>query len=303
MVQATAFQGVRAPGASRPPQVQRWTWTIRVAALVLGVSCSAGLIASDVPDIRVETLNAGTSGRDERKLALQSLPLQRLTPEQRQKANAVLQDVSLFRRLPKIRCESDPRMHGYFCDHPDVAVSIWRAMGVSGLKMTKTAPGKYTCDAGDGTVGDMEVLYRTPSSSLVVCTGTFTSPLLPKPIKGAGLMHLQVTTQKDSLGNSLVTQQADMFISFPSQAVDFVARTIAPVTNKIMDKNFEEVSLFLRMMDEASQVRPDWIYEVSGQLDGVKKEDAGKLVELTKSIHAAHAPQIGAQPATTSAVR
>ncbi len=73
-----------------------------------------------------------------------------------------------------------------------------------------------------------------------------------------------------------------MFISFPSQAVDFVARTIAPVTNKIMDKNFEEVSLFLRMMDEASQVRPDWIYEVSGQLDGVKKEDAGKLVELAE---------------------
>ncbi len=42
--------------------------------------------------------------------------------------------------------------------------------------MTKTAPGKYMDDAGDGTVEDMEVLYRTPSSSLVVCTGTFTSP-------------------------------------------------------------------------------------------------------------------------------
>lgn len=242
--------------------------------------------ADGVPEIRVDTLEVGTSTRDMKRKALQAVPLTQLPAAQRAVADSILQDISLFRRLPTIRCESDARIYTYFCDHPDVAVSIWRAMGVSGVKMTETGRGAFACDAGDGTLGQVEVLYRTAASSLVSCKGTFTSPLLPKPIKGSALMHVQVQTQRDPSGKTYIIHKADLFVSFPSTAVDAVARTIAPVSNKMMDRNFEEISLFIRMMDEASRRRPEWIFDVAPRLDGVAKERPAELVDLTRQVHA-----------------
>lgn len=255
------------------------------SAVLLAVTGSS-IRADEIPEIRVDTLEVGTSSRDVKRKALQAVPLAQLPAAQRATVDSILQDISLFRRLPTIRCESDTRIYSYFCDHPDVAVSIWRAMGVSGVKMTETGRGAFSCDAGDGTLGQVEVLYRSAASSLVSCKGTFTSPLLPKPIKGSALMHVQAQTQRDPSGKTYVIHKADLFISFPSTAVDAVARTIAPVSNKMMDKNFEEISLFVRMMDEASRRKPEWVFDIAPKLEGVGKERPAELVDLTRQVNA-----------------
>ncbi len=257
-----------------------------LASAALLTVASAPAHADEIPEIRVDTLEAGSSARDTKRKALQAVPLTQLPAAQRAVADSILQDISLFRRLPTIRCETDARIYTYFSDHPDVAVSIWRAMGVSGVKMAETGRGAFSCDAGDGTLGQVEVLYRTPASSLVSCKGTFTSPLLPKPIKGAALMHVQVQTQREPSGKTYIIHKADLFVSFPSTAVDAVARTISPVCNKMMDRNFEEISLFVRMMDEASRRRPEWIYDIAPKLEGVAKERPTELVDLTRQVNA-----------------
>lgn len=278
---------------------------LRVAAALalLLVVTGRSVLADEIPEIKVDTLETGTSSRDAKKKALQVLPLAHLAPAQRAVADAIVQDISLFRRLPTIRCETDPRIYTYFCDHPDVAVSIWRAMGVSAVKMAETGRGAFSCDAGDGTLGQVEVLYRTPTSSLVSCKGTFTSPLLPKPIKGSALLHLQVQTQLDGAGKNCIVHKGDLFVSFPSTAVDAVARTIAPVSNKMIDRNFEEISLFVRMMDEAARRKPEWIYDIAPKLEGVGKERPVELVDLTRQVQGGAAPRTAVIPVNGTLMR
>jgi hypothetical protein len=276
---------------------------VLLAVVAAFTGSAAETQAQAIPEIKVDTLEAGSSARDVKKRALQGLPLAQLSQANRAVADAVLQDVSLFRRLPTIRCETDSRMYGYFLDHPDVAVSIWRAMGISGVKMTEVAGGGFACDAGDGTLGQVEVLHRSPTSNLVSCKGTFTSPLLPKPIKGSAIMHLQVQHQRDATGKNYVVHKADLFISFPSHAVDAVAKTIAPVSNKMMDRNFEEISMFVRMMDEAARIRPAWVYDIAPKLEGVAADRPQKLVTLTQTIHREGVKQVAAQPAVSAQTR
>lgn len=287
----------------RMPSRSGTPFRLVAAVALLLVVTGRSAIADDVPEIKVDTLETGTSSRDAKKKAMQLLPLTHLPPAQRAVADAVLQDISLFRHLPTIRCETDPRIYTYFCDHPDVAVSIWRAMGVSGVKMSETGRGAFSCDAGDGTLGQVEVLYRSATSSLVSCKGTFTSPLLPKPIKGSALMHLQVQVQRDGAGKNCIVHKGDIFVSFPSTAVDAVARTIAPVSNKMIDRNFEEISLFVRMMDEAARRKPEWIYDIAPKLEGVAKERPVELVDLTQQIHGAAAPRSAVVPVNGTQTR
>ncbi|GIT30470.1 MAG: hypothetical protein Ct9H300mP1_25160 [Planctomycetaceae bacterium] len=49
-----------------------------------------------------------------------------------------------------------------------------------------------------------------------------------------------------------MTHQAALFLAFPQQSVRNVAKLISPVTNMIADRNFRDISLFLRMMQVAS---------------------------------------------------
>ena len=252
-------------------------------------TASPATTAADADDanrqIRIEVIEKGTSSRSERKEAIQLLPSKELTPESQELVQSILDKLSLYRRLPVIQCESDPRVVQFFTEHPDVAVSIWRAMEISEFSMRQTGPFDYESDSGDGSLGTVQVLYRTPQEQLILCSGQFKSPALPKPIEARALMFMHADYGRDAQGKPVTTCRADVFVSFPSATVQSVARLIAPVSNRIADRNFEEVVTFIRMMHVAMTEQPVWVEQVAGRLEGVQADRPDKLVELTSKIY------------------
>jgi hypothetical protein len=241
--------------------------------------------ASLQDQLNVEILAEGTSARAALKSAVAAIPFDRLQPAARQQAANVVNAAGLYRRLPIVRCEVDPRVHAFFTTHPDVAVSIWRAMDVSALQMYQTGPHEYESDAGDGTQGVITVLYRTPECCVVLCNGQFTNPLVKKPIQAEGLLCLYTQFARAADGRAFATHQADVFVVFPSQTVETVAKLISPVSNKIADKNLEELCLFLRFMDAAMSTQPGWVENVSGRLDGLLAGRPEQLLQLTAEVY------------------
>ena len=79
----------------------------------------------------VNTMKTGSSTTAVRKQALHDLPLERLSNEARGKAESLLKNIGMFRRLPSLSFEVDPDVYGYFVRNPDVAVATWRAMDIS----------------------------------------------------------------------------------------------------------------------------------------------------------------------------
>jgi hypothetical protein len=244
--------------------------------------------------MRVDLLDKGNSSRDEMQAAVRRVPFGEFTPAVRERIRPVLESPTLFRRLPRIRCEVDSRVYSYFTTHPDVAVSIWRAMGISDMQMRQTGPWEYETDLTDGTQGVINVLYRSADKHIVMCEGQFKSPLLAKPIHSIGLMSLQVEYTRDASGRSHVTHSADVFVLFPSHAVEAVARLISPMSFKMADRNFEEVTLFLRMMDEAMTRQPGWVEQIAPRLEGVLPGRDGELLDVMTQVFAdaqQHQPQ------------
>lgn len=261
------------------------TTTVASPAARGGAVQPAAPIAGAGDLLRVEVLAPGNSSRAMLRAAADGVPLNRLQPADRQRARTVLSSISLYRRLPTVRCEVDPRVYTYFTTHPDVAVSIWRAMDVSNLQMRQTGPLEYEADAGDGTQGVISLLYRGPDCCLIHCDGQFTNPVVKKPIRAQGLMCLYTEFSRTSDGRTLATNRADIFVTFPSQTVETVARLIAPVSNRIADRNLEELSLFLRFMDAAMTTQPGWVEDVSTRLDGLLPGRREQLLQLTAEVY------------------
>lgn len=249
-----------------------------VALWLLGVRPCAAEEAKPVID--VEVVSSGSSVAAMRKKALTDLPLDKIPADLRPKVDEITKSISLFRRMPTLKFTSDPEVYGFFLAHPDVAVSLWRVMDISTFEMWQTGPTSYEADSHDGSTGAVEVLHSSADRQLVLCEGSFKSPLLLKPIKARSLLHLQPTFQKGADGQTTVTHTLDMFVSFPSQPVDITAKLISPVSHAMADRNFREVSLWVAMMNVGMVQHPDWVEQLAGKMDGVLEVRRGQLLKV-----------------------
>lgn len=236
-------------------------------------------------DLDIQLITRGVSSNVARKEAIASLPIRHMSEPSRKLAEDVLRNQSLFRRLPTVAFDTDPDVYLFFATHPDVAVSIWRTMEISKFEMWQTGPDSYEADAGDGSLGLVEVLHRSRESNVIFCDGQYKSPLLVKPIHARSLLHLQSTYSLDKSGQQVVTHYADLFVSFPSQTVETAAKLISPVSNVIADRNFREISLFVKMMSLAMQNQPGWVERIAEQLEGVLPLRRTQLLKLAAQVY------------------
>ncbi len=234
----------------------------------------------------ITLLTKGSSTRSSRKECLSQIPLDQMTQANRTNAEHVLKDLSMFRVLPKIHLDVNHSAYAFFIAHPDVVVSIWREMKLSEFQMWQTGPYSYEVDAGDGTVGTLDVIHQTPKETIVLCSGVYKSPLLAKPISAKALLHLQTEyfPGQDKKIDS-ISHQVSMYVSFPSQTVEMAAKILAPVSNAILDRNFKEVSIFMHMMSLAMERQPGWVERIAGQLEGVLPVRRPQLLKVAARVY------------------
>jgi len=234
-----------------------------------------------------KVLKKGSSGRSARQAGLKSLPLEKMTQENRKKAEEHLDRVSLFRELPTLQFHVEPEVYRFFTLHPEVAVSVWRAMEISKFQMRLSGANKYVAENDDGTSGEIQVLFRGRNQHVILCRGFYKSPLISKSIQADAMIHLQTEFLKDDKGRPLARHRVHMFVSFPSQAVQAAAKLVSPVSNLIIDRNFQEISMFLQLMSTAMARQPGWVEHIAAKLEGVEKKRKTELIDLTADVYIA----------------
>ena len=242
----------------------------------------------EFPELTVDIVRRGSSSWTALRKAQAALPLNRLNARQRQRADRILRNRSMFRRLPTVSLEAEPDVYRWFTRNPEAAVSIWRVLQISQFELTPHGRDTWTGKANDGSNGTIEVLLRTPTEQLLLCEGEYKNPLLPKPIQARALMYLKTQSEKQRGGVSKITHDLDLFVSFPSQTVETVAKVISPVSNMIADRNFRELSLFVRFMTVAMQRQPGWVEQVSQRIDGVTNRQREELLKLSAGVFVAN---------------
>lgn len=242
-----------------------------------------------------QVVQKGTSSRDVREQSIKRLNGIPLTKSGRQTANNVVENMSLYRRLPEVCFEVNPETYEYLLGHPDVVVSLWQAMGISAMKLQQTGSFKYELDNNDGTISNMYYLRKSKTSNVIYCQGEFKSPLLKKPISARGILCLNSKFEKRKDGTVFVRHHADVFITFPSAAIETAARLISPVSNYIADRNFQEISLFMHTISLTMARQPSWVQQMANRLQGVHPDRAEELHEVILNNYQANQKRLATQ--------
>ena len=245
-------------------------------------SCSADQLKDLAEKAGIRILADGESSAGAEDQARSTMPLKGMTQENRQRAQLIIKERSHFRRLPSLEYTIDEPMFRYLLSHPDVAVSTWRVMGISRFEMWQTAQNEYEALAIDGSEGIADILYQDDNQMVFVCQGSYHNPLLPRPMQASALIWFRAVYTPNAEGTHVVTQEADVFVRFPSSGVSAIAKVLTPVLYSLMDRNLFEISLYGSMMCRAVLDEPEWVVQVAQQMEGVLPQRKGELVEVAR---------------------
>jgi hypothetical protein len=257
---------------------QRFVWLLAPIIWLCGSSVRADQLEVLAAKSGIRIVSVGESSAELQKKAASQMPLNLMTTDKRQRAQKLLQSCNQYRKLPTLQYSIDEPIYRYLLQHPDVAVSTWRVMGISRFEMLQTGPLEYEAHAIDGSEGIADILYQDAAQTIFVCEGNYHNVLLPKPIEASALIWFRAHYAPGADGTHVVSQRADVFVRFPSTSISTLAKMLTPVTNTMMDRNVLEISLYASMMSRAVRDEPEWVVQVAQQLEGVMPQ---RRVELT----------------------
>jgi hypothetical protein len=226
----------------------------------------------------------GTSSAAARASAVQSIPFDKLDAASRSKINTVLNNASIYRRMPTRTVNCDPDLYLFLVRHPDVVVNIWEILGVAQMQLRQTDVDSFHINEAEGTAASMEYLYHSSNQQIIYGKWTYTGPLLARKINGHCLAMLRSSYVKEANGKYYITAQMDGFISIESGGAELIARTLQPLMVKNVDNNFIQTVAFLGSLSKTAEVNPQGMVRLADRLTHVQPATRQQLGDVVNSV-------------------
>jgi hypothetical protein len=238
-----------------------------------------------------QQLTTGTSSRNAKDEAIKCIPLHDMTPDAQAKISAVLQDHSLYRRLPMTQIECDSEYYTFLCRYPEVIVSIWRLMGVTEMDSQRTGPFELHTEDGAGGTNDVELIYGNDQIHVFYGTGKYEGPVLRKPVNGQCVLVLRTSSADDPTGKSTQTSKLDIFLKIENAAAGIIAKTLNPLVGKTADQNFVETMKFVQRLNETTSRNGPGVQGMAYRLDGLTPEVRQSFIDVAGRVFERSQPE------------
>lgn len=232
-------------------------------------------------DIRNEKLLDASTSPTAMKEAMRKIPWNQLSPQAKKKVQGVLAEKTLYRRLPQQSIFCEPILYHFFLEHPDVVVAMWEKLGVTQISLKENGrAGLYHLKESVGSVGSVEIVYRSDSLCVVYCKGNYTGPFIPGSIDGESVLVLHSVFEQDEDGEPYVVAQLDAFVSMQNFGVDVFAKLFSSMLGKIADNNFEQTLAFVGNTSEAAQSNPEIVKRLALRLESIPKPVRDEFIKV-----------------------
>ena len=215
--------------------------------------------------------DGGSSSREARRQAIDSLPLGRMTDPARRTVEKALRETTLYRRLPVQTFACDTALLEFALAHPEAIVDVWRVLGISRLSLDPAGPQQWRLSDGYGTVGGLRLVHRERrgSGGLLVFHGRggYSGTLAPKPLTGGCLILVRHHPEPPAAdGRDRQTVQIDAFLDVDGMGLELVTRTLQPLIVHSAAVNLGEVCLFMESLSAAAERNPAGVVRLAERL-------------------------------------
>jgi hypothetical protein len=223
---------------------------------------------------------------------LETVPLERLTPQAQQTIREIADKPTLYRRLPTQAIRCDEQMFLFLARRPETIIGIWDLMGITNVEAKRTGPYEMEAVDGCGTTCDVNLLYGDRNLHVYVADGVYDGKYAQKPITGRGIFVLKSTYAVAEDGGTTVHGSLDCYVKLNHLGVDLLARSLGGLIGKSADHNFIETARFISQISQACKSNPGSMLEMADQLpqvDATTKRQFARVISSVADRHLADA--------------
>ncbi len=256
------------------------------AAMVLGLFvCFSTAQAADP--------RAATTSTAARQEAIAALPLAQLAAEDQAAVSYVLENTSIYRRMPTEVLQCDPHLFGFLLENPEILTNLWQLMQISDVRLQRTGPDTFRADDGVGTTADVKAVYRSANLQVFYAEGSYNGPLNAKPIRGRCVLLLRSQGIEETDGRYYITCRLDTFLHMERTGIELIAKTIHPLMGRAADANFTETLAFVSHLSRTCETNPTGTARMAQMLMHVQPEVRNELGTLAHQIAGQGDPESG----------
>ncbi len=244
---------------------------------------AALLVVAIAAPCRAES-NAATSSRSAKQAAAESIPIKDLSREDAGRIAQVVNNATIYRRLPLQTIECDPNLFLFLTRNPDVIVGIWELMGISNVSLQRIDETTFRAGDNKGTNCTVELVHSTGGQQLYFAKGNYEGPFFQEPVTANCVLVLSSRYVKDNKGQTHVAGQADVFIEIDRTGLKLLAKTVQPLIGKAADYNFTETMTFVEHLSRASRENPAGVKRIAGKLTEIDPEVRERFVEVSAAV-------------------
>lgn len=257
----------------------------RLTGPIVAAACVAGWLWGAAIAEAGEAHQASTS-REARQDAVQAIPFEKLQPGDRQAVEGVIRSSSIYRRLPTQVIDCDPQMFLFLVQHPELVVNMWEVMQISDVSLQRTGPSTFRASDGDGTSGNVKLLYSMYDKHLIYAEGSYAGSLVVRPVQASCVLLLRSAFLRETNGRQYVTCKLDAFVHLDRAGIELLAKTLQPLMGRAADYNFSETMTFVSSLSRTAEINPYGTAKIAQRLTKVQPEVRNQLVALSQQLAA-----------------
>ncbi len=260
-----------------------------IAALI--VSFYSGEALSQLPKLpplkqlgRSMAKSGGTGSRKEKKNALESLPWASMTPDAAARIQSVVNQPTIYRRLPIKSIDTDPQLFLLLIRNPEIVIDIWQQMNATQLTLDRVGDFEFRATDGAGTTSKIDLVYGTPNVHVYLGSGVYEGPLFKQDIRGQCVMLLRTDYVKVN-GRNKARNRLDVFLKLDSGMADVVGKSIAPLFGRTADINFTETCGFIGKLSYAAETNGPRMQDLAARMRTVSRPVKQKFVAVASTVN------------------
>ncbi|HEX3726636.1 MAG TPA: hypothetical protein VHV08_10355 [Pirellulales bacterium] len=241
-------------------------------------------MASAIPTFAAPLAPQGSSGRAAREEAVQSIPMDKIAPGDKEKILATISGTSIFRRLPIQVTACDPDLYLFLVRHPEVIVNIWEVMKISNVALARTGENSFRAADGAGTLCTVKYCYSNHDTQVIFAEGSYDGPLFSRPVRAKCLLVLKSGYMRETNGRYYVTSRLDTFIQIEHAGVELLAKTLQPLVNRSADYNFIETAAFVGTVSRAAEVNAAGVSRLAQKLTNLEPNTRDRFAQIALEV-------------------
>lgn len=232
-----------------------------------------------------ETSSSTTSSRA-RNEAVRAIPIQRIAPEYRRRVKQVLDDTSLYRRLPTMTVGCHPPLFTFLAKNPDVLVQIWRQLGISNIDLVRRGNNTFRLTDSVGTAGHLAIVEqncddRAQNRLVMYAEGAYEGKPFKRPVRAQCVLLFRSGSVQETNGHDYVAVRLDTFLRIDRKSLELFAKAMHPLVGRTADRNFADTINFISNMSQAAETRPLTIERLANSLPRISADRKRQLVQIT----------------------